>query len=106
MFTALDEKASDLAQLFCTEAERLWTQEGKGNTLLNAASAQLLSLAYLGHGKDHYVLKYLSAALRIGTRLSLFGVDPTKIAPGLRDMSTESRRASSYTAWGVFNWAV
>ncbi|KAF6839674.1 N-terminal fungal transcription regulatory domain-containing protein (zinc finger protein) [Colletotrichum musicola] len=106
MFTALDEKASDLAQLFCTEAKRLWTQEGKGNTLLDAASAQLLSLAYLGHRKDHYVLKYLSAALRIGTRLSLFGVDPTKIAPDLRNMSTESRRASSYTAWGVFNWAI
>ncbi|KAF6814780.1 zinc finger protein [Colletotrichum plurivorum] len=56
MFTALDEKASDLAQLFCTEAEQLWIQERESNTLLNAASAQLLSLAYLGHGKDHYVL--------------------------------------------------
>lgn len=106
MYTAIDEGAVHHAESFCREAEKLWLHEQNNTTILNAASAQLLSLSYLGHGKDHKVLKYLAAALRIGTRLSLFGVESSKALEEINHISPETRRANSYTAWGVFNWGV
>src|SRR5689334_6744047 len=78
MYTAIDRGAVQLAESFCKEAEKIWLDEKHNDSVLNAASAQLLSLAYLGHGKDHYVLKYLAAALGMGTRMSMFGVEPSK----------------------------
>ncbi|TIC89563.1 Nitrogen assimilation transcription factor nit-4 [Colletotrichum higginsianum] len=106
MYTAIDHDAVHLAESFCKEAERLWVLEKNNTTILNAASAQLLSLAYLGHGKDHYVLKYLAAALQIGTRMSLFGIETTKALEEMERLSPQTRRANSYTAWGIFNWGV
>nr|XP_036575264.1 Nitrogen assimilation transcription factor nit-4-like protein 1 [Colletotrichum truncatum]KAF6781808.1 Nitrogen assimilation transcription factor nit-4-like protein 1 [Colletotrichum truncatum] len=106
MYTAIDEGASELADQFCKEAERLWLTEQNNDTILNTASAQLLSLAYLGHGKDHYVLKYLAAALGMGKRLFLFGVEPKEALTHLHPMSPEMQKAVAYTAWGVFNWGV
>ncbi|KAK2764234.1 Nitrogen assimilation transcription factor nit-4-like protein 1 [Colletotrichum kahawae] len=106
MYTAIEKEANKLAELFCKEAERLWLTQKDNDSLLNAASSQLLSLAYLGHGKDHYVLKYLSTALRMGTRLCLFGVEAPQAITNLKRLSPETQRASSFTAWGVFNWGV
>lgn len=76
------------------------------DTILNAASAQLLSLAYLGQGKDHYVLKFLSAAIQMGKRLFLLDVDPLLARRNLANLSHATKRRMSYTAWGLFNWAV
>ncbi|TEA14572.1 Conidial development protein fluffy [Colletotrichum sidae] len=106
MYTAIDERASHYAEAFCAEAEKLWLCEQDNDTILNAASAQLLSLAYLGHGKDHYVLKYLAMALSMGKRLNLFGVEPSKAVQELERIPPETQRANSYTAWGIFNWGV
>ncbi|KAK2007085.1 hypothetical protein LZ32DRAFT_542628 [Colletotrichum eremochloae] len=106
MYTAVDKKAVLYAESFCQEAEKLWLLERDNVTVLNAASAQLLSLAYLGHGKDHYVLKYLAAALKMGTSMFLFGVEPSQALKEIERIPPQAQRANSYTAWGIFNWAV
>ncbi|KZL78030.1 N-terminal fungal transcription regulatory domain-containing protein (zinc finger protein) [Colletotrichum tofieldiae] len=106
MYTAIDERAVHHAETFCKEAEKLWLLEKNNTTILNAASAQLLSLAYLGHGKAHYVLKYLAAALRMGTSMFLFGVESSQALKEIEGIPPETQRANSYTAWGIFNWGV
>ncbi|OHE98234.1 hypothetical protein CORC01_06431 [Colletotrichum orchidophilum] len=106
IYAAIDEKARRYTDSFCKEAEELWLDEQRNDTILNAASAQLLSLAYLGHGKDHYVLKFLSAAIGMGKRLSLLGVDPSLARRNLANLSPDVQKRMAFTAWGLFNWAV
>ncbi|KAL0778969.1 hypothetical protein CaCOL14_003453 [Colletotrichum acutatum] len=106
IYAAFDQKVRDYTNSFCNEAEELWLHEQHNDTSLNVASAQLLSLAYLGHGKDHYVLRFLSAAIDMGKRLSLLDVDPSLARGNLANLSPEIQRRMAYTAWGLFNWAV
>ena len=65
MYTAIDEEANEYAHKFCAEAERLWEGEKGHDSRLNMIGAQLLSLAYMGHGKDHQVLVFLAASVQI-----------------------------------------
>ncbi|KAK1494298.1 hypothetical protein CCUS01_13713 [Colletotrichum cuscutae] len=106
IYGAFDQKVRDYTNSFCNEAEELWLHEQHNDTSLNVASAQLLSLAYLGHGKDHYVLRFLSAAIDMGKRLYLLDVDPSLARGNLANLSPEVQRRMAYTAWGLFNWAV
>ncbi|EQK97635.1 N-terminal fungal transcription regulatory domain-containing protein [Ophiocordyceps sinensis CO18] len=106
MYSAIDRDAYRLSQQFCAEAERLWRLAMPSDTLLNLASAQLLSLATLAQGRDQYVLEYLSAAFQMGTRMSLFGVEPSAGIKMANEIPQEMRSAASYAAWGVFNWTV
>ncbi|WQF77081.1 Putative zn(2)Cys(6) fungal-type DNA-binding domain-containing protein [Colletotrichum destructivum] len=94
MYTAIEEKTVHYIEPFCKETERLWLLEKDNTSILNAASAQLLSLSYLGHGKDHHVLEYLAVALRMGTRLSLFGVEAPQAKKNLERMSRETVTSS------------
>lgn len=109
MYTSIDAAAFELANAFCKEAEQLCLDEESraSDSLLNLAGLQLLSLAYLGQGKDHYVLKYMAKANRMGSRLHLFGADPS-IAPGKQGprASEDVQSATSYAAWGIFNWVM
>ncbi|KXH28534.1 hypothetical protein CSAL01_10232 [Colletotrichum salicis] len=106
IYAAFDSEACGYADSFCNEAEELWLHQQHNDTILNAASAQLLSLAYLGQGKDHYVLKFLSAAIHMGKRMFLLDVDPSLARRNLANLSPETKRRMSFTAWGLFNWAV
>lgn len=109
MYSAIDHHTDELALQFCTEAERLWAiEQRKGNdTILNIAAIEFISLGYLGQGRDHSVLKYLSQAAQMGVRMRLFGIEPEDTTSTLTDGTTltdDAKSAHMYTAWGVFNW--
>lgn len=108
MYSAIDDSVDPLALKFCKEAESLWeTAQNEGNDSINhIAAAELLSLGYLGHGRDHSVLKYSTEAARMGARMGLFGVIDQSQSAHKDDTSdtVEMQRPRSYAAWGVFNW--
>ncbi|KAK7917103.1 hypothetical protein PG985_010711 [Apiospora marii] len=106
MYSAIDKEVNKNAQLFCAEAERLWSEVKHTDTLLNMAGAQLLSLAFMGHGKDHACLKYLAEAVDMGVRLRLFGRVDAIGEETQREMSVDDQSATSFAAWGIFNWSV
>jgi hypothetical protein len=106
MYTAIDEEANDYAHKFCAEAERLWEGEKGHDSRLNMIGAQLLSLAYMGHGKDHQVLVFLAASVQIGERLGVYSTDTHVSQESIQAMPAEQRRRMAYTAWGVFNYAM
>ncbi|KAK8043263.1 hypothetical protein PG993_005693 [Apiospora rasikravindrae] len=106
MYTAIDKSMSQYTEPFCNEAERLWTAAEKHDSLLSMVGAQLLSLAFLGQGKDHKVLHFLGAALRMGTRLGLFGVTEEVAKARMEAVPESSEAAISNTAWGLFNWSI
>lgn len=109
MYSSIDPKTDALAIQFCTEAESLWTVERSNNrdSLLNAAAAEFLCLGYLGHGRDHAIVTYVTEVSEMGVRMGLFGIDDEDglkeagISAGLSDEDTSARM---YAAWGMFNW--
>jgi hypothetical protein len=104
MYTAVDLAASQYTPLFEKEAEDLWAAEKHNDCFLNIAASQLLSLAYLGHGKDHFVLKYVASMNRMGTRLGLLGLPVSDATKKLKWVTAELSGPASYAAWGAFNW--
>ncbi|KAH6871684.1 hypothetical protein B0T10DRAFT_417034, partial [Thelonectria olida] len=106
MYSASDPTVKQYMPRFSEEAEALWSEEKCTDSLLNLAGTQLLGLAYLGDGKDHYVLTYASEANAMGARMGLFGVDPIVAASKAREVTPELQNATSYAAWGTFNWIV
>ncbi|KAH6649087.1 hypothetical protein BKA67DRAFT_576722 [Truncatella angustata] len=106
MYSAIDKVAEEYARQFCAKAERLWTVEKNCDSLLNMAGAQLLSLASMANGKDYRMLDYTKVAIQMGTRLGLFGLEENSTRNLNQDMSESLRSASSFTAWGIFNWTV
>ncbi|KAK7928630.1 hypothetical protein PG985_005628 [Apiospora marii] len=107
MYSAIDQTVTKLAQSFCVEAEKLWSETKHADTCLNMAGAQLLSLAYMGHGKDHHCLEYLAEAVNMGTRLGLFvNLNDNEKNRQHRSLSMQDLSAASFAAWGVFNWSI
>lgn len=106
MYTAIDIEANKYAHEFCTEAENLWAGEKDHDSLLNMVGAQLLSIAYMGHGKDHDVLKFLAASVQMGERLGLFGADETAASHWTNQLPPNQKRRVAFTAWGVFNYSM
>ncbi|KAM0507994.1 hypothetical protein ACHAP8_000199 [Fusarium lateritium] len=76
------------------------------DSLLTLAATELLGLGYLGNGKDHYVLTYVSEVNSMGRRMGLFGVDSGVAVAKAKQVSPDMQSATSYTAWGTFNWIV
>lgn len=72
MYSAVDSTVQSFIPQFCEEAEKRWSLEKATDSLLNLAATQLLGLAYLGNGKDHYVLTYVSEVNAMGARMGLF----------------------------------
>ncbi|RYP67177.1 hypothetical protein DL771_007405 [Monosporascus sp. 5C6A] len=93
--------------MFCHEAEVLWETEQSHDSYMTMASAVVLSLCLIGHGKDHAVHSYAKKALSMGTRLGLFESEeePANKKP-LEKMSQDDITARCHAAWGVFNWNV
>ncbi|KAJ3457933.1 hypothetical protein MRS44_012042 [Fusarium solani] len=106
MYTAWDPGIKEYLSKFSQEAEARWLDEKANDSLPNLAVAQLLSLAYLSHGKDHLVLTFMSQANAMATRMGLLGVNPESVASTVRGMAPELQSATSYAAWGTFNWMV
>lgn len=106
MYTAIDKSIAQYTEQFCIEAERLWTFTEEHDTLLNMIGAQLLSLAFVGQGKDHKVIHFLGVAIQMGTRLGLFGVTEEEAKARMQAIPGSSEAAISNTAWGIFNWSM
>lgn len=106
MYSVVDSTVQSLIPQFCEEAEKRWSLEKATDSLLNLAATQLLGLAYLGNGKDHYVLTYVSEVNAMGARMGLFGVEQSVAILKAKQVSPELQSATSYAAWGAFNWIV
>lgn len=106
MYTAVDPAASEYTQRFEKDAETLWAEEKSNDSFLNMAASQLLSLAYLGHGKDHFVLKYVASMNSMGMRLGLLGLSSSAAAERLQWVTDDLIDSASYAAWGAFNWVM
>lgn len=68
MYSSIDSKTDVLAMNFCTEAEMLWAVEraNRHDSIMNAAAAEFLCLGYLGQGRDHAILMYVSEVAEMG----------------------------------------
>ncbi|KAI0130158.1 hypothetical protein BJ170DRAFT_303366 [Xylariales sp. AK1849] len=105
MYSAVEKEASTFSLQFCDEAELLWITAQTQDSILNMAGAQILSLAFIGNGKDHKVIAYSTAAINMGTRLGLIDVDDDTAIEYVQQMTEGQQKASSFAAWAVFNWA-
>ena len=112
MYSAYDHSTDGLAIHFCQEAESLWNIEiDKGNdSPLNIAAAEFLSLGYLGQGRDHSVLRYMTESAYMGCRMGFFGIkgykneEESNLVTSASPKIRKSPNAYKYAAWGVFNW--
>ncbi|KAF3060868.1 hypothetical protein CFAM422_010936 [Trichoderma lentiforme] len=105
MYSAVDPSMDGHAAAFCTEAESIWETEREIDAIPNLAAALFLSLGYLGQGRDHAVLSYISQATKMAMRLGLFGVeDNGKARVKVDKMTAEAASAYLHAAWGSFNW--
>ena len=109
MYSAIDPETDALAISFCTEAERLWAIErgNKRDSLMNIAAVEFLCLGYLGQGRDHAIVAYVSEATNMGKRMGLFGAgaqDAMEEPSGSAEVPDEAIKARMYTSWGVYNW--
>ncbi|QYS95150.1 Zn(2)-C6 fungal-type domain-containing protein [Trichoderma simmonsii] len=105
MYSAVDPSIDVHAIAFCTEAESIWKTEREHDAIPNLAAALFLSLGYLGQGRDHAVLSYISQATRMAVRLGLFGVeDDSEAKLKVDEMTAEAASAYLHAAWGSFNW--
>ncbi|KAG5768988.1 hypothetical protein H9Q73_013688 [Fusarium xylarioides] len=98
MYTAVDSTIQAFIPQFCEEAEKRWSLEKATDSLLNLAATQLLGLAYLGNGKDHYVLTYVSEVNAMGARMGLFGVEQSVAISKAKQVSPELQSATSLMA--------
>ncbi|KAG6990450.1 Nitrogen assimilation transcription factor nit-4 [Fusarium oxysporum f. sp. raphani] len=106
MYSALDPTVKEYTPQFSEETEKRWAEDKSKDSLLTLAGIPLLGLAYLGDGKDHYALTYVSEANSMGTRMGFFGTEYTVAMPKVREVNSELQSATSYAAWGTFNWVV
>ncbi|KAK2609203.1 hypothetical protein QQS21_002285 [Conoideocrella luteorostrata] len=106
---ALDPQTDQLAIFFCEEAEQHWMDErGKGNdSMIILAATEFLCLGYLGQGRDHSVLRYLTEAANMADRMALFTtegpMDGKRITAHINTVGAD-KTALMYTAWGIFGW--
>jgi hypothetical protein len=105
MYSAIKDEVDTLVDDFADEAERLWASEGRSLRLTDIIAAQYMSLSYQARGIDHAVLRYLSQAVELATSMGLFGVDQEMAQSIMGPLSPALLRTTSYSAWGIFNWA-
>ncbi|KAI0391177.1 hypothetical protein F5Y17DRAFT_468381 [Xylariaceae sp. FL0594] len=106
MYSAFDRDMADYADQFRRAAEKFWEAEEDSYSAM--AGAVLMSIALMGHGVDHAVLRFSMKALDMGQRLELLkpadqltGHEPSKVAA-----NEDALSAKCYAAWGTFNWNV
>jgi hypothetical protein len=106
MYSVIDKAAIAYTARFSAEAEHLWQYEKSTDSPLNMAGAQILSLAYMGDGRDHNVLHCLEEAVAMGMRMGFLGVDEEIATAKLEKLPERAVRSASFAAWGTFNRAV
>ncbi|KJZ69239.1 hypothetical protein HIM_11362 [Hirsutella minnesotensis 3608] len=111
MYSFIDPDTDGLAIRFCAEAERLWAIERRNerDSLTNIAAAEFLCLGYLGQGRDHAIVAYVSEASNMGKRMGLFGTqdeDPMEEPSDSSPETAEAARARMHTAWGPPSMAI
>lgn len=105
MYSVVDPNFDAHGVAFCTEAESIWKTESENDSIPNLIASLFLSLGYLGQGRDHAVLQYISQATKMAVRLGLFGVENNGQAKIKVDkMTAEAASAYLHAAWGSFNW--
>lgn len=109
MYSSIDASLDAMAIDFCTEAEKLWDVEmtNKRDAFMTIAATEFLCLGYLGQGRNHSILSYISDASLMGQRMGLFGLEVQQTTPKTSDAPKDidkRTRARMYAAWGVFNW--
>jgi hypothetical protein len=106
MYSALDPTIKEYTPQFSDETEKRWAEDKSMDSILTLAGMPLLGLAYLGDGKDHYALMYVSEVISMGTRMGLFGTEHTFVLSEVREVNSELQSVTCYAAWGTFNWVV
>ncbi len=124
MYDYIEPGIEDLAASFCNEAEHLLAIERSAgrDSITSIAAIELICLGYLGQGKDHAILAYVSEASDMGVRMGLFGIEEgngdanadgdvdtshpinVKQRTRMHRIPNEAERAQMFAAWGVFNW--
>ncbi|EXU95357.1 Zn(2)-Cys(6) zinc finger domain protein [Metarhizium robertsii] len=109
MYSAIDPQTDQIAIRFCTEAESHWTAERhKGNdSILILAATEFLCLGYLGQGRDHVVLRYLTEAADMAGRMGLFNTEGQVSGmetSSYSNLAGAAKTSHMYAAWGIFNW--
>lgn len=106
MCSSFDKEAADCVQIVCVETEKLAATQLDVDSLPNLAALQLLSLSYIGYGKDDCVIKYRNSAVHMATRMKLLGDDQERSLAVYEDAPDDQKSSLSYAAWGTFNWTV
>jgi hypothetical protein len=106
MYSGIDSAVQKYIPEFCEETEKRRSLEKTKDSLLTLAAIELLGLGYMGNGKDHYVLTFVSEVNSMGRRLGLFGVEQSVAIENAKQVSPDMQSATSYAAWGTFNWIV
>lgn len=108
MYSLIEPTTIDFAMKFCTEAEALWRTERTHNrdSFTAMAAAEFLCLGYLGQGRNHVILTYVSEVSSMGGRLGLFSIRGEDVATEASrpTESADFTRARDYASWGAFNW--
>jgi hypothetical protein len=92
-----------MSDSFFEEGKVLWEYEQTSDSLPTAAAAQLLSLSSIYNGHDGG-LPYLRVGIEMAQRMGLFGIgESTAASAGHEGRPDHWVRATSHTAWGVFN---
>jgi hypothetical protein len=106
-YCATNPGAATSASKFLDEALKLWKLNSAHDSLMTAAAAQLLSLICFCNGKETIAQSLRDDGKRMAERMELFGVvsDDASISRQ-REMPLPALRATSYVAWGCFNWLV
>ncbi|KAF3000829.1 hypothetical protein E8E13_006783 [Curvularia kusanoi] len=100
-YSSIDTAASDYSYQFEEQAEKLFTAEGRQDSLPTIAALPLLYTSIATHGDVPRAVKYLTSANEAADRMNLFGdLDPDTLG------SPSTIAASSQAAWGLFNFLV
>lgn len=107
-YRTIEPQAIPMIEASFIEADALWQLEQISDSLPTVAAAQLLSLVSIYNGYDGG-FPYLNQGIQMAQRMGLFGLpglDATTFAAGQGANLEHWTRASSHTAWGVFNCIV
>lgn len=91
--------ATQFTDAFLASAEMLLDTE---QTDLTVASLAILSISMICFGKDDPAKKYMSACIRMGEALHLFGTERYS-NDRFEHLSADAMHMLSYVSWGAFN---
>ncbi|KAG5748472.1 hypothetical protein H9Q69_007947 [Fusarium xylarioides] len=101
--TESDGRAATLAHSFFNDAERLYRAERLFDSLTTLAAINIFSLGCFSHGNDNLGQDLLLSGRQMGSRMDLYGLDPTSSeVRGFQELPDD--HSESQASWGTFNW--